>query len=261
MNKAYEKYEKQIKAAKASGKNTKANQDKILAAAQRQQAKRGGGRRGEAPLDDAGAVASSAPQRWSDYSVSFHFPEPTELPPPLMQLIDVDFKYPGREDFGLAGVNIGIDMGSRIAIAGPNGAGKTTLMNLLSGASAVHCLLPVDLFPSSSPHILGRSHFPVCYLWVCCCHEQPVSLAGDLEPCVGESRRSHKLRIGRYNQHFVDALAFDENPVEYLLNKFPTEGLKADDMRRMLGRFGLSGHHHLTPIIKLSGASSYVCPE
>lgn len=30
-------------------------------------------------------------------------------------------------------INIGIDMGSRIAIAGPNGAGKTTLMNLLSG--------------------------------------------------------------------------------------------------------------------------------
>jgi ABC-type cobalamin transport system ATPase subunit len=40
---------------------------------------------------------------------------------------------PGRDDFGLQNINIGIDMGSRIAIAGPNGAGKTTLMNLLSG--------------------------------------------------------------------------------------------------------------------------------
>jgi len=39
----------------------------------------------------------------------------------------------GREDFGLQNVNIGIDMGSRVAIVGPNGAGKTTLMNLLSG--------------------------------------------------------------------------------------------------------------------------------
>ncbi len=28
--------------------------------------------------------------------MEFHFPEPTELPPPLIQLIDVDFKYPGR---------------------------------------------------------------------------------------------------------------------------------------------------------------------
>lgn len=80
--------------------------------------------------------------------------------------------------------------------------------------------------------------------------------AGDLDPTAGESRRSHKLRIGRYNQHFVDALAFDENPVEYLMNKFPDAGLKPEGMRAMLGRFGLSGHHHLTPIIKLSGRES-----
>ena len=31
-------------------------------------------------------------------------------------------------------LNIGVDMGSRVAIVGPNGAGKTTLMNLLAGA-------------------------------------------------------------------------------------------------------------------------------
>ena len=65
--------------------------------------------------------------------VHFEFPEPTELPPPLIQLIDVDFQYPGRDDFGLQDLNIGIDMGSRIAIVGPNGAGKSTLMNLLAG--------------------------------------------------------------------------------------------------------------------------------
>lgn len=64
----------------------------------------------------------------------FAFAQPTELPPPLIQLIDVYFKYPGREDFGLQDLNIGIDMGSRVAIVGPNGAGKTTLMNLLAGA-------------------------------------------------------------------------------------------------------------------------------
>lgn len=46
--------------------------------------------------DGASSSAASVPQRWSDYTVEFHFPEPTELPPPLIQLIDVDFKYPGR---------------------------------------------------------------------------------------------------------------------------------------------------------------------
>lgn len=85
--------------------------------------------------DDTHA-ASDAPKRWSDYTVQFEFPEPTELPPPLIQLNDVSFQYPGRDDFGLKDLNIGVDMGSRVAIVGPNGAGKTTLMNLLSGLPA-----------------------------------------------------------------------------------------------------------------------------
>ncbi|GIL68036.1 hypothetical protein Vafri_21320 [Volvox africanus] len=205
VNKAYEKYEKQLKAAKSGGgKDAKAKAEKVTTNATKSQVKR----RGNAGDDGASSSAASAPQRWSDYTVEFHFPEPTELPPPLIQLIDVDFKYPGRDDFGLKSVNMGVDMGSRIAIVGPNGAGKTTLMNLLSG---------------------------------------------DISPVDGESRRSHKLRIGRYAQHFVDALSFDENPVEYLLNKYPTAGLKPEGMRAMLGRFGLSGQHHLTPICKLSG--------
>ena len=33
----------------------------------------------------------------------------------------------------------------------------------------------------------------------------------------------------------------------------PAAGFKATEMRAMLGRFGLSGHHHLQPITKLSG--------
>jgi hypothetical protein len=34
--------------------------------------------------------------------VRFEFPEPSELPSSsLLQLIDADFKYPGRDDFGL----------------------------------------------------------------------------------------------------------------------------------------------------------------
>ena len=87
--------------------------------------------------DDANTTAD-APKRWSDYTVQFEFPEPTELPPPLIQLNDVSFQYPGRDDFGLKDLNIGVDMGSRVAIVGPNGAGKTTLMNLLSGLLTVH---------------------------------------------------------------------------------------------------------------------------
>ena len=49
-------------------------------------------------------------------------------------------------------------------------------------------------------------------------------LAGDLTPTQGEQRRSHKLRVGRYAQHFVDALKMDETPVDYLLSRFPESG-------------------------------------
>ena len=40
-------------------------------------------------------------------------------------------------------------------------------------------------------------------------------------PSAGDFRKGRNLRIGRYAQHFVDALQMDESPVEYLLNKYP----------------------------------------
>lgn len=44
----------------------------------------------------------------------------------------------------------------------------------------------------------------------------------------GESRRSHKLRVGWYAQHFVDALDYNENPVDYLLRRFPEARMKPE---------------------------------
>ena len=35
--------------------------------------------------------------------------------------------------------------------------------------------------------------------------------------------------------------------------RYPEAGIKPEQMRAYLGRFGLSGHHHLQPICKLSG--------
>ena len=78
-------------------------------------------------------------------------------------------------------------------------------------------------------------------------------LIGDLVPTAGESRRAQKLRIGVYSQHFVDVLTYDENPVSYLLSKFPENGMREAEMRGRLGRFGLPGSAHLQPINKLSG--------
>uniref|UniRef100_A0ACD5XYI6 Uncharacterized protein n=1 Tax=Avena sativa TaxID=4498 RepID=A0ACD5XYI6_AVESA len=211
MNKKYEVYEKQMKAARKTG--SKAAQDKVkgqaLSKANKEVAK-GKGKGKNVANDDDSVKPADLPQKWLDYKVEFHFPEPTLLTPPLLQLIDVGFSYPGRPDFKLSDVDVGIDMGTRVAIVGPNGAGKSTLLNLL---------------------------------------------AGDLTPAEGEARRSQKLRIGRYSQHFVDLLTMEENAVQYLLRLHPDqEGMsKAEAVRAKLGKFGLPGHNHLTPIVKLSG--------
>ncbi|KAJ0811012.1 putative ABC transporter, AAA+ ATPase domain, P-loop containing nucleoside triphosphate hydrolase [Helianthus annuus] len=76
-----------------------------------------------------------ASNRGRDFTVGFHFPEPTELTPPLLQLVGVSFRfrYLEREDLRISDVNIGIDMGTRVAIVGPNGSVKSTLLNLLAG--------------------------------------------------------------------------------------------------------------------------------
>ncbi|KAH7283642.1 hypothetical protein KP509_34G017600 [Ceratopteris richardii] len=80
-------------------------------------------------------------------------------------------------------------------------------------------------------------------------------LAGDFQPVQGESRRSQKLRIGRYSQNFVDLLTMDETPVLYLLRLYADqEGpSKQETVRVKLGKFGLPSHNHVTPIVKLSG--------
>ncbi|KAL3833284.1 hypothetical protein ACJIZ3_008020 [Penstemon smallii] len=207
MNKKFEIYDKQIKAAKRSG--SRQQQEKVKDRAKFAAAKEASKNKGKGKVDED-APAPEAPQKWRDYTVEFHFPEPTELTPPLLQLIEVTFSYPNREDFKLSNVDVGIDMGTRVAIVGPNGAGKSTLLNLL---------------------------------------------AGDLVPSEGEVRRSQKLRIGRYSQHFVDLLTMDETPVQYLLRLHPDqEGLsKQEAVRAKLGKFGLPSHNHLTPIAKLSG--------
>lgn len=207
MNKKFEIYDKQIKAAKRSG--SRAQQEKVKDKAKFVASKEAYKNKGKGKIDEDEPLPE-APQKWRDYTVEFHFPEPTELTPPLLQLIEVTFSYPNREDFKLSNVDVGIDMGTRVAIVGPNGAGKSTLLNLL---------------------------------------------AGDLVPTTGEVRRSQKLRIGRYSQHFVDLLTMDETPVQYLLRLHPDqEGLsKQEAVRAKLGKFGLPSHNHLTPIVKLSG--------
>ncbi|CAM6103659.1 unnamed protein product [Calypogeia fissa] len=130
-NKKFDIYEKQLKAAKRSG--SKAQQDKVKDRAKMSAGKDAKAKGKTKATVDVDEITVDTPHKWSDYEVKFHFPEPTELTPPLLQLMDVGFSYPGREDFSLKNIDVGVDMGTRVAIVGPNGAGKSTLLNLLAG--------------------------------------------------------------------------------------------------------------------------------
>ncbi len=69
-----------------------------------------------------------------DAETHFNFPEPDELPPPLLNLENVSAGY--GEKVVLRRLNLSIGNDSRIALLGANGNGKSTLAKLLSGRIA-----------------------------------------------------------------------------------------------------------------------------
>ncbi|KAJ2862984.1 ATP-binding cassette, regulator of translational elongation [Coemansia aciculifera] len=67
-----------------------------------------------------------------DKIVTFSFPDPESISPPVLYMTDVTFSYSAERKI-LDKVNIDMQMDARVAIVGPNGAGKTTLLKLLIG--------------------------------------------------------------------------------------------------------------------------------
>ncbi len=65
-------------------------------------------------------------------TVTFRFPDPQPLAPPILSLEDVAAGYAADTPV-LTGLNLRIDMDDRIALLGANGNGKSTLVKLLAG--------------------------------------------------------------------------------------------------------------------------------
>ncbi|KAI3646635.1 hypothetical protein MP228_009563 [Amoeboaphelidium protococcarum] len=81
-------------------------------------------------------------------------------------------------------------------------------------------------------------------------------LMGHMEPTKGYVHRNGKLRIAYFAQHHIDALEADQNamlasPVQFLHSKYPDQS--EEQLRGLLGRFGITGATALQPMRTLSG--------
>ncbi|KAL7304570.1 hypothetical protein TKK_0003353 [Trichogramma kaykai] len=142
----------------------------------------------------------------TDKTLNFYFPSCGTIPPPVIMVQNVSFRYSDDAPWIYKNLEFGIDLDTRLALVGPNGAGKSTLLKLLYG----------DLVPSS-----------------------------------GMIRKNSHLRIGRYHQHLHELLDLDVSPLDYMLRAFP-EVKEREEMRKIIGRYGLTGRQQVCPIRQLS---------
>jgi len=142
----------------------------------------------------------------ADKSVSFCFYSCGELPPPVIMVENVSFRYSESTPFIYKNLEFGVDLDTRLALVGPNGAGKSTLLKLIYG---------------------------------------------DLIPSEGMIRRHNHLKMARYHQHMHELLEMDLSPLDYMMKKFPAVK-ERDDMRRIIGRYGITGKAQTAPIKQLS---------
>ncbi|GLH13841.1 hypothetical protein R5R35_002327 [Gryllus longicercus] len=142
----------------------------------------------------------------SDKTVHFYFPSCGTIPPPVIMVQNVSFRYNENTPQIYKNLEFGIDLDTRLALVGPNGAGKSTLLKLLYG---------------------------------------------ELIPTEGMIRKNSHLRIARYHQHLHELLDLDLSPLEYMMQSFP-EVKEKEEMRKIIGRYGLTGRQQVCPIRQLS---------
>jgi len=75
-------------------------------------------------------------------------------------------------------------------------------------------------------------------------------IVGELAPVTGLVRRHNKLSIGWYHQHLCDQLDENLSPLQWMLGQFP--GTDTEVMRRVVGRYGITGQIQTLPIRCLS---------
>merc|ERR1711981_93776 len=69
----------------------------------------------------------------TDKSVSFYFFSCGKIPPPVIMVQKVSFRYNETTPWIYRDLEFGMDLDTRLALVGPNGAGKSTLLKLIAG--------------------------------------------------------------------------------------------------------------------------------
>lgn len=75
-------------------------------------------------------------------------------------------------------------------------------------------------------------------------------MAGELQPSLGDIRPHGHLKLGRFTQHFVDVLELEKTPLEFFEEQYPSDS--REDLRKYLGRFGVSGRMQVQKMEELS---------
>ncbi|KAE8743179.1 ABC-transporter, subfamily F member 01 [Frankliniella occidentalis] len=90
----------------------------------------------------------------SDKVLNFYFPSCGTIPPPVIMVQNVSFRYTDTSNFIYKNLEFGIDLDTRLALVGPNGAGKSTLLKLLYGD-----LIPTEGMIRKNSHLrIARYH-------------------------------------------------------------------------------------------------------
>ncbi|KNC97993.1 uncharacterized protein SPPG_06977 [Spizellomyces punctatus DAOM BR117] len=75
-------------------------------------------------------------------------------------------------------------------------------------------------------------------------------MLGELQPTQGTVTRNHHLRIAQFHQHMGDQLDMDQSAVQWLCSQF--KEWRDQDMRREVGKYGLTGKSQVIPMRQLS---------
>jgi ATP-binding cassette subfamily F protein 1 len=107
-----------------------AKHDSNAKAAKKKQKKTGGA------IDDEAGVGELI-ERPREYAVELAFKNVTDLSPPIIEVLDVHWRYKMKDGswgpYLFKDLSFGMDLQSRVCIVGPNGVGKTTLLNIITG--------------------------------------------------------------------------------------------------------------------------------